>query len=126
MPRPVARSTSGSVSSRRPCAWTCSASQPRIAVTSARGERLVLRAEVALERLPQLRGDQAPERVAGEVAERARGPVRVLQDAGRVVGDLDAEQPPHAVVPGRGQVGHVEAALDSASSSSKRSTMCSG
>ena len=42
--------------------------------------------------VPQLGGDQAAERVAREVAERAARPVDVLQDAVRVVGDLDAEQ----------------------------------
>jgi hypothetical protein len=47
----------------------------------AGAQRLVLRAEVLLEALPELGGDQAAERVAGEVAERARRPVRVLERA---------------------------------------------
>ena len=62
--------------------------------------------------LPELRRDQAAERVAREVAERAARPVHVLQDAAGVVGDLDAEQPAHAVVPRGGQVGDLERALD--------------
>jgi urate oxidase len=36
--------------------------------------------------------------------------VCVLQDAGGVVGHVDAEQAAHAVVPGRGEVGDLEAA----------------
>ena len=48
---------------------------------------------------PQLGGDQVPERVGREVAEQPGAPVHVLQHALRVVGDLDAEQPVHALVP---------------------------
>ena len=78
----------------------------------AAAQRVVLGAELCLHALPQLRGDEAAERVAREVAEGARRPVDVLQHAVGVVGDLDAEQPPHAVVPRRRQVGDGERALD--------------
>src|SRR5438552_18006495 len=47
----------------------------------AAGEVAVAGAEVALDRLPQLRGDHAPERVAWEVAEGARSPMHVLEAA---------------------------------------------
>jgi len=75
-------------------------------------ERLVLRADLAFEVLPELRCDHRAERVAREVAEEAGGPMDVLEDADAVVGHADPEQPAHAVIPRSGKVGDFELAAD--------------
>src|SRR5215211_6474474 len=62
-------------------------------------ELVVQVGEVGDDALPDLRGDQVPEGVRREVADRAGRPVRVLQDAARVVRHLDLEVIPHAAVP---------------------------
>ena len=111
-PRPVTCSSSGSVSSRRPWRCTCSASQPRIADVSPRPSASSWAPASASRRSHSWAAIRRAERVAGEVAERARGPVQVLHHAGGVVGDLDAEQPAHPVVERGRQVGDVERALD--------------
>ena len=49
--------------------------------------------------LPELPGDDVPERVRREVADRADGPVHVLEHAEGVVRRLDAEIVPHPLVP---------------------------
>ena len=108
----MACSTSAIVSRRRPWRCTRSPSQRWIGPTSPRAQILLARAELGLHRLPQLRGDQAAERVAGEVAEAAGAPVHVLQAAERVGGNLDAEQAAHPLAPRAGQVGDGELAVD--------------
>ena len=97
-----------SVSSRRPWRCTFSASQSWIGATSPRRRSSSRGPMLGLDRLPQLRGDQAAERVAREVAEAAGAPVHVLQAAERVRADLDAEQAPHPVAPRARQVGDGE------------------
>src|SRR5947209_8090427 len=65
----------------------------------AAAQVLIARSELVLDRLPQLRGDQTAERVAGEVAEAAHAPVDVLQAAELVGGHLEPQQAPHPVAP---------------------------
>src|SRR5205807_929052 len=84
---------------------------PEIAELAAL-ETLVEVAEILLRTLPDLHGDDVPERVRGKVPEVPGGPVHVLEDAARVVGDLDVEVVVHACVPGAWEVLHREAALD--------------
>ena len=72
------------------------------AVELAELARLELRLEIgnrALDVPPDLNRDRVPERVGREVAVRGARPVHVLEDAARVVGNLDAEQIEHAGVP---------------------------
>src|SRR5437764_1693719 len=78
----------------------------------ATAQILFARSELGLHRLPQLRRDQAAQRVAWEVAEAARAPVDVLQAALCVRGHLDPEQPLHAIVPCGRQIDHRELAFD--------------
>src|SRR5580700_7915695 len=59
----------------------------------AAAQVILTRAELRLYCLPKLCGDQAAERVAGEVAEAAGAPVHVLQAAECVGWNLDPEQP---------------------------------
>mmetsp|Transcript_13297 Transcript_13297/g.46002 ORF Transcript_13297/g.46002 Transcript_13297/m.46002 type:complete len:225 (-) Transcript_13297:1089-1763(-) len=60
--------------------------------------------------LVELARVHGPQGVAGEVAERAVGPVHVLQHAEGVVGRHDAEELLHLRLPRRGEVPHGEVA----------------
>ncbi len=109
---PVARSTTSSGSSRRPWRWTLSRSHSPSAASSPAADELVEVAEVAPSRLPELTGDHVAERVGGEVAERGRRPMHVLEHAVGVVGDLDPEVLARQDRPRFGQVGDLEPALE--------------
>ena len=54
---------------------------------------------VLVHALPELTGDQVPERVGGEVADRAERPMDVLKHSERVVGDVEPEVLLEAGVP---------------------------
>src|SRR5262249_46086263 len=64
------------------------------------------------EPVPDLDAHDVAERIRGEVAEAAAGPVDVLEDAVGDVGNLDAQVAPHRLVPRVRQRAQVEPAHD--------------
>ena len=76
----------------------------------AAADLLVDVGDVLRDPLPELRRGDVAERVRREVADRAAGPVRVLERAVRDVRHLDAEVLHHLRVPGLGNVGSGELA----------------
>src|SRR5262249_39128119 len=69
-------------------------------------------AKLAVGRLPQLPGDDVAQAVGREVAERAAGPVDVLEHAVAVVRNLHPEVLAVAGVPGCGKIGEREPVLE--------------